>query len=97
MAGGIDLLTARADALFISDLSAYCCHSEAEITAAIRRVIRSHGGASGCAAEVAAAYGAHPETAAPRMRWARTVAESMSSSLRSVQPRLSARALLGTP
>ncbi len=86
MAGEIDLLTARADALFISDLSACCCHSKAEITAAIGRVMRSHGGAGGCAGEVAAAYGAYPETAAPRMRWARTVAEAVSTSLRLVQP-----------
>jgi hypothetical protein len=30
-------------------------------------------GIRGCAARVAQAYGEHPETAVPRMRWARTV------------------------
>ena len=80
MARETDLLTAQADALFSSDLSARCCHSEAEIAAAIRRAIRSHSAIGGCAAEVAAAYGEHPETAAPRMRWARAAAERISSS-----------------
>jgi len=80
MARKIDLRTVRADALFTSDLSARCRHSDAEITAAIGRAIRSHGGVGGCAGAVAAAYGEHPETAAPRMRWARAAAERISSS-----------------
>jgi hypothetical protein len=79
MATETELLTARADALFASDLSARGCHSETEIAAAIRRTVRSHSAAGGCAAEVAAAYGEHPETAAPRMRWARAIAERISS------------------
>jgi hypothetical protein len=80
MASEAGLLTARADALFTSDLSARCCHSQAEITAAIIRAIRSHSAVGGCAGEVAAAYGEHPETAAPRMRWARAAAERISCS-----------------
>ena len=80
MARKIDLRTVRADALFTSDLSARCRHSDAEITAAIGRAIRSHGGVGGCAGAVAAAYGDRPETAAPRMRWARAAAERISSS-----------------
>jgi hypothetical protein len=79
MARETELLTARADALFTSDLSARGCHSQAEIAAAIIRAIRSHSAAGGCAAEVAAAYGEHPETAAPRMRWARAAAQRISS------------------
>ena len=79
MASEAGLLTAHADALFTSDLSARCCHSQAEIAAAIIRAIRSHSAAGGCAGEVAAAYGEHPETAAPRMRWARAAAERISS------------------
>lgn len=71
MARETELLTACADALFTSDLCARCCHSEAEIVAAIRRAIRSYSAAGGCAGEVAAAYGEQPETAAPTMRWAR--------------------------
>jgi hypothetical protein len=33
--------------------------------------VRVYGGTRGCAGEMAAAYGEHPETAATRMRWAR--------------------------
>jgi hypothetical protein len=80
MAREIELLTARADALLTSDLSARCCHSEAEIAAAVMRALRSHSAVGGCAGEVAAAYGEHLETAAPRMRWARAAAERISSS-----------------
>jgi hypothetical protein len=83
MAGEIDRLTARASALFASDLSARCDHSRAEIAAAIRRGIRSYGGVHGCVGEVAAAYGEHPETAALRMRWARSVVECTNSSVAS--------------
>ena len=76
MATDTDLLTAAlAEALFASDLSASACHTHASVEAAIRRAIRAHGSIRGCAGEVAAAYGEHPETAAPRMRWARAVVE----------------------
>jgi hypothetical protein len=43
--------------------------------AAIRRALRTHGGSRGRAADLAAAYGDHPELAAPRMRWALGVVE----------------------
>ena len=73
-----DLLTAaRAEALFTSLLSADSRLSPGEVAAAIAHAVRTHGGARGCAAEVAAAYGEHPETAAPRMRWARTMVETV--------------------
>ena len=79
MATDIDLpAAAQADALFTSDLSAFTHHTQASAEAAIRRALRAHGGIRGCAGEVAAAYGEHPETAAPRMRWARAVAEGTS-------------------
>ena len=68
------LLAALADALFTSDLSARCEHTPIEVATAIRHAIGSHAGIGGCAAEVAAEYGEHPETAARRMRWARAVA-----------------------
>ena len=84
MATDIDLpAAARAAALFTSDLSAFTHHTQASAEAAIRRALRAHGGIRGCAGAVAAAYGAHPETAAPRMRWARAVAEGMSPLPRS--------------
>lgn len=67
----------RAAALFASDLSALCEHTRVEVAAAIGRAIGTHHGIGGCAAEVAAAYGEHPETAAHRMRWALTVVERL--------------------
>jgi hypothetical protein len=71
------LAEARAAALFASDLSAQCEHTETEVAAAIRSAIGAHDGLRGCAGEMAAAYGDHPETAARRMRWARTVVEDL--------------------
>jgi hypothetical protein len=71
------LVEARAAALFASDLSAHCEHTETEVAAAIRRAIGTRNGLRGCAGEVATAYGDHPETAARRMRWARGVVEDM--------------------
>jgi hypothetical protein len=70
------LADARAEALFASELSATVDPTPDEVTAAIRRALLRHGGVRGCAGEVAAAYGERPETAAPRMRWARSVVRS---------------------
>jgi hypothetical protein len=67
------LSAARAEALFTSDLTAGEQYAREQVTAAIQRAIRTHGGVRGCAATVAAAYGEHPETAVARMRWARSV------------------------
>ena len=63
-------IAACAAALFVSDLSNQCCPSAAAAAAAVRNAIAAYGGVQGCIAEVAAAYGEHPEIAAPRMRWA---------------------------
>jgi hypothetical protein len=71
------LTAARAEALFVSDLSACGGPTKADVIAAIRHSVRVYGGLRGCAGEVAAAYGDHPEIAAPRMRWARGVVETM--------------------
>jgi len=70
------LLRARAEALFISDLSARREYTQTDIATAIGRAICTHG-IRGCTGEVAAAYGEHPETAAHRMRWARSVIEGI--------------------
>jgi hypothetical protein len=70
------LTAARAEALFTSHLSAYIQPTRTEITDAISTAIRTHGGTRGCAIEVAAEYGEHPETAAPRMCWALAVIEA---------------------
>lgn len=72
-----DLLTiARAYALFTSHLSSSSSPSCTEATDIIRAAVRTHGGIHACAIEVAGEYGSHPETAAPRMRWALHVAET---------------------
>jgi hypothetical protein len=68
---GMETVTAaRAEALFVSGLSAVGNPTKAEVSAAIRDAIRRHGGTRGCAGEMAAAYGDRPEMAAVRMRWA---------------------------
>jgi hypothetical protein len=82
------LTTARAQALFASDLSAHSHPTRQQVIDAIQRTVRTHGGTRGCVAEMAAAYGDHPETAAPRMHWARTVIESIYSGRQQGQLRL---------
>ena len=59
-----------ADALFASALQCSDAPSAAQIRQAIDVVVRALG-PSGCAGRVAQEFGDHPETAAPRMRWAR--------------------------
>ena len=70
------LIAARAEALFTSELAAGSQLGRDEVTAAIRRAVHLHGGIRGCAIAVAGEYGDHPETAAPRMRWALRVVEA---------------------
>ena len=78
MSSSTDLLAAaRAAALFTSHFSATHRPSRAKVAAAVRHAVRTLGSTRGCAAEVAAAYGDHPETAAPRMRWARGVIDEL--------------------
>lgn len=69
------LLAARAAALFASDLPAGSRPSALVVDTAIAGAIRRCG-TRGCVAQMAAAYGDYPETAAPRMRWARSVVET---------------------
>ena len=71
------ITAARAAALFVSHLSVTAQPTGQEVAAAIRHALLSHGGSRGCAADVAAEYGDHPELAAPRMCWARTVIENL--------------------
>jgi hypothetical protein len=71
-----DVLTAaRAEALFTSPLSTGSRPGRATVDEAIRAAVRAHGGVRGCAGDVAAEYGDHPDLAVPRMRWARWVVE----------------------
>jgi hypothetical protein len=74
------LIAARAEALFASDVSAQSVPTREQVAAAIRRAVRTYGGTRACAAEMAAEYGEHPESAASRMRWARAVVESTNGT-----------------
>ncbi len=67
--------TARADALFASALQRSDEPSAAQVHQAIAAAVAAFG-VQGCVARVAQAYGEHPETAVPRMRWARAVVTS---------------------
>lgn len=72
----LNLTVARAEALFVSTLSACEPHHAAELRAAIAAAVRDYHGVRGCAAQVAAEFGDHPTTAAERMRWAREAVTS---------------------
>jgi hypothetical protein len=63
---------ARADALFASALQRSDEPSTSQVEQAVAAAIGALG-ELGCAARVAQAFGEHPETAVPRMRWARAV------------------------
>ena len=67
----LTISTARADALFASPLQRSDAPSPAQVHQAIAAAVAAFG-IRGCAARVAQAYGDHPDTAATRMRWART-------------------------
>ena len=62
--------SARAEALFTSALATGSDPSHDAVDEAIRLALRARGGVRGCAADVAAEYGDHPDRAVPRMRWA---------------------------
>jgi hypothetical protein len=73
-----DLLTsARAAALFASDVSTTEQPSRTQVDAAIKDALRAHGGTRGCTAALAAAYGDYPDLAPSRMRWARRVVATL--------------------
>jgi hypothetical protein len=76
------LLAARAEALFVSDLPVGSRPGALVVQAAIAAAVRRCGGTAGCVAQMAAAYGDYPETAAERMRWARGVVEAAYGSPR---------------
>ena len=67
----LSLSAARADALFASALQCSDKPSAVQVRQAVSAATRAFGDL-GCAARVAQEYGEHPETAAARMRWART-------------------------
>jgi hypothetical protein len=73
--------SARADALFASTLQRSDEPTVAQVHGAIAAALATFG-IRGCAARVAQAYGEHPETAAPRMRWARAAVACTSGGVR---------------
>jgi hypothetical protein len=69
-----------AEALFVSDLQPSACPSRGAVEEAVTAMILRYGG-DGCAAEMAAEFGDHPEAAICRMRWVRgALRETMSAS-----------------
>jgi hypothetical protein len=74
------LTTARAAALFASELPYQWHPGAAAVEAAISSALTTCGGVDGCVRALAVAYGDHPETAAPRMKWARQTIDSMRSA-----------------
>ena len=77
----LTISTARADALFASTLQRSDEPTVAQVHGAIAAALAAFG-IRGCAARVAEAYGEHPETAAPRMRWARATVARPSVGVR---------------
>ena len=64
------MLTATAEALFVSAMQPSDHCNRAEVDAAVDTSLLAYGGEAGCAQRLAAEFGEHPETAVPRMRWA---------------------------
>src|SRR4051812_24528126 len=76
----------RCEALFVSSLQRSDSLTHGKIQDAILRVVREFG-SRGCAIRVAQEFGDHPDTAVPRMRWARQlVAEAFTTNDRPFTP-----------
>ena len=75
-----DISALGADALFVSALQCSDAPGVDQVRQAINAAVAAFGGL-GCAERVAQEFGDHPETAAPRMRWARTTARSAVGDL----------------
>jgi len=60
-----------AEALFVSSLQPSECPTREAVEQAVTSMILLHG-SEGCAADVAAEFGDHPETAVQRMHWVHT-------------------------
>ncbi len=70
----VTITEVRSEALFVSPLQRSVQPSGAQVEEAIRQAVRRFG-SRGCAERVAQEFGDHPETAVPRMRWARDAVE----------------------
>ena len=73
----VSIACVRSEALFVSPLQRSEDPTAEQIDQAIEQAVRRWG-SRGCAALVAQEFGDHPDTAAPRMRWARHVADQAS-------------------
>jgi hypothetical protein len=69
----LNVTAARADAVFVSALQRSERPTAGQVREAVAAAVRAFG-SRGCAARVAQEFGDHPEIAAVRMRWARTLA-----------------------
>jgi hypothetical protein len=65
----LSISVVRADALFVSSLQRSDQPSTGQVRQAVAAAVREFG-SRGCAGQVAAEFGEHPELAAARMRWA---------------------------
>lgn len=68
----LDVTAARVEALFCSQVQPSDKPGPIQVGESIAAMIRVHG-SHGCACQVAAAFGDHPDVAVQRMRWARDV------------------------
>lgn len=76
----LSISAVRADALFVSTLQRSEEPTAGQVRQAVATAVRTFG-RRGCAERVAQEFGDHPETAGPRMRWARRMAgEAFGSS-----------------
>lgn len=66
----LSISAVRADALFVSTLQRSDEPTAGQVRQAVATAVRSLG-RRGCAERVAQEFGDHPDTAGPRMRWAR--------------------------
>jgi len=80
-------LDTRCEALFASDLQPSQHLLPQQIRTTVLRMIRL-AGTQDCAARVAQEFGDHPDTAVPRMRWAR---DAVSRAYADVAAELSTR------
>jgi hypothetical protein len=76
----LSISAVRADALFVSTLQRSDEPTAGQVRQAVATAVRSFG-RRGCAERVAQEFGDHPDTAGPRMRWARLMTgEAFASS-----------------
>ena len=87
----LSIRAVRADALFVSALQRSGEPSAGQVRQAVAAAVRAFG-SRGCAERVAQEFGDHPETAAPRMRWARA---AVSEAFGGTRPRLASGPLPG--